>query len=504
MTRKKTKDEFVEEAKKIHGDKYDYTKFIYIDSGTNGIIVCPEHGIFSMRPGCHINKKKPQGCPKCGKENTAAKLKMPFETFIEKAMNIEKHKNSDGSHKYGYSHLEKNWEKDYKNQKEKISIYCNICKEYFQQPPGDHLNGHGCQDCANIIISNKKRKPKEKFFKQCKEIHINEDGTPKYKYISPYTGKDNKIKYECPYHGIQEQIANDHVRGHGCRNCFNNTVSERYIITKTEYLNKIEDLNSDLLNHYDFSNIPNNLKLGDEITIKCKYQNKDIIIKANTLLYERIHCSWCKYGRSKRCAESQEMLEQFIEKAIKLEFHKNLDGSHKYGYEKTKWRGCMNYTEIYCHYCKKTFYQTPQNHLNYGCSCCCIKKYSYKQIKVLNLLSSNYKIYIQHAENEGEYTISNSKYKADGYCKETNTIYEFHGDYWHGNPKKYEKNKVNKVTKKTFGELYNNTIKKEKFIKDQGYNLVVIWERDFDNLIKIVKNIQKKWRNYKKVHINDI
>ena len=63
---------------------------------------------------------------------------------------------------------------------------------------------------------------------------------------------------------------------------------------------------------------------------------------------------------------------------------------------------------------------------------------------------------------------------------------------------------MNKVTKKTFGELYNNTIKKEKFIKDQGYNLVVIWERDFDNLIKIVKNIQKKWRNYKKVHINDI
>ena len=38
-----------------------------------------------MRPGCHINKKKPQGCPKCGKKNTAAKLKMTFEKFIEKA-----------------------------------------------------------------------------------------------------------------------------------------------------------------------------------------------------------------------------------------------------------------------------------------------------------------------------------------------------------------------------------------------------------------------------------
>jgi len=498
MTRKKTKDEFVEEAKEIHGDKYDYTKFIYINSHTNGIIICPKHDIFLMRPGCHTNKKNPQGCSKCGKENTAAKLKMTFETFIEKAMNIEQHKNSDGSHKYGYSHLKKNWEKDYKNQREKISIYCNTCKIYFQQPPGDHLDGHGCQDCANITRCNKIRKPEETFFKQCKEIHINEDGTPKYKYISQYTGKNDKIKYECPYHEIQEQIANDHVRGHGCRHCYFDTVSERYIITKTDYLNKIEDLNSDLLNHYDFSNIPNNLKLGDEITIKCKYKNKDIIIKANTLLYERIDCSWCKYGRSKRCAESQEMLEQFIEKAIKLEFHKNPDGSHKYSYEKSKWYGSMNYTEIFCHKSKKTFYQTPQRHLFSGCSCCCIKNFSYKQMKLLNLLSSNYKIYIQHAENEGEYTISNSKYKADGYCKENNTIYEFHGDYWHGNPKIYNENKVNKVNGKTFGELYNNTIKREKFIKDKGYNLVVIWERDFDNLIKIVKNIQKKWRNYKK------
>lgn len=497
MTRKKTTDEFIQEAKEIHGDIYDYTKFKYINCETKGTIICPKHDEFQMRPGSHTNKKKPQGCRKCGKENTAAKLKMMFETFIEKAMNIEQHKNSDGLHKYGYSHLEENWEKDYKNQKEKISIYCNTCKKYFQQSPSEHLGGHGCRDCANITTGNKQRKSEETFFKQCKEIHINEDGTPKYKYISPYTGKDNKIKYICLYHKVQEQRANDHLRGHGCRHCYFDTISERHIITKTNYLSKIENLNSNLLNHYDFSNIPNNLKLGDEITIKCKYKNKDIKIKANTLLYERIHCSWCKYGRSKRCAELQEMLKQFIEKVMNINKHKNTDGSHKYSYEKSKWYGYENYMEIYCYKCKKIFYQRPNNHLKYGCTGCCSNNYSNKQIKVFNLLSLIYNINIQHAENEGEYTISNSKYKADGYCKETNTIYEFHGDFWHGNPKIYNKNKVNNVNGKTFGELYNNTIKKEKFIKDQGYNLVVIWERDFDNLINIVKNIQKKWKECK-------
>jgi G:T-mismatch repair DNA endonuclease (very short patch repair protein) len=115
----------------------------------------------------------------------------------------------------------------------------------------------------------------------------------------------------------------------------------------------------------------------------------------------------------------------------------------------------------------------------------------------LKLYSLIYNINIQHAENGGEYIISNSKYKADGYCKETNTIIEFHGDFWHGNPKIYNTNQINQVNKKTFGELYNKTIKKEDFIKEQGYNLVVIWERDFDNLINIIKNIQKKWKECK-------
>ena len=496
MTRKKTTDEFIQEAKEIHGDKYDYSKVEeYVNNHTKVNIICLKHEfIFPIQPNNHINKKKPQGCPKCGKENMSAKLKIGLKIFIEKAMNIEKHKNVDGSHKYNYKDLK---EEDYKNKKVEILIYCNKCEKPFQQQPQVHLNGHGCPNCANIIRSNKMRKPEETFFKQCKEIHINEDGTPIYKYISSYTGKDDKIKYKCPYHGVQEQIANDHVRGHGCRHCYFGTVSNRFILTKIDYLNKIEDLNSDLLNHYDFSNISNNFKLGDEITIKCKYKNKDIIIKANTLLYERIHCSWCKYGRSKKFAKSEEMLKQFIEKVMNIDKHKNTDGSHKYSYEKSKWCGTDNYMEIYCYKCKKIFYQTPHCHLNNGCSGCCKGNYSYKQIMFLKLYSLIYNINIQHAENGGEYIISNSKYKADGYCKETNTIIEFHGDFWHGNPKIYNTNQINQVNKKTFGELYNKTIKKEDFIKEQGYNLVVIWEKDFDNLINIVKNIQKKWSEYK-------
>lgn len=93
-------------------------------------------------------------------------------------------------------------------------------------------------------------------------------------------------------------------------------------------------------------------------------------------------------------------------------------------------------------------------------------------------------IYIQHAENDGEYTIPNTKYKVDGYCKKTNTIYEFAGDMWHGNPEKYNPMAINRVNKKLYCELYLKTFKKELLIMELGYNYVSIWESEYDKSVK--------------------
>ena len=103
-------------------------------------------------------------------------------------------------------------------------------------------------------------------------------------------------------------------------------------------------------------------------------------------------------------------------------------------------------------------------------------------------------IYINHALNDGEFNIPNTRYKADGYCHETNTIYEFHGDYWHGNPKIYDSNRINKTCNITHGELYKKTLEKGNIIKDMGYNLVVMWELDWTKINKSIKTIQKKIR----------
>ena len=97
----------------------------------------------------------------------------------------------------------------------------------------------------------------------------------------------------------------------------------------------------------------------------------------------------------------------------------------------------------------------------------------------------------------GEYQIPTTNFKADGYCKETNTIYEFHGDYGHGNPNIYHGSQFNKTTKRTFGELYQSTISKEQQIKDMGFNLITIWESEWIKLNKSIRVLQRKYRSSK-------
>jgi hypothetical protein len=120
------------------------------------------------------------------------------------------------------------------------------------------------------------------------------------------------------------------------------------------------------------------------------------------------------------------------------------------------------------------------------CEKCSPYGYSKIAIKWLNTIMSRDNIFIQHAENEGEYFIKTKNFKAsvDGYCPATNSVYEFHGDFWHGNPNVYNPEDINSITKTTYGDLYNKTIDREKNIKALGYNLVSIWEKDYKDEIK--------------------
>ena len=55
-------ESFIEKAKKIHGDKYDYSYVKYINAKTPVCIICPEHGEFWQKPNYHLSGN---GCQKC-------------------------------------------------------------------------------------------------------------------------------------------------------------------------------------------------------------------------------------------------------------------------------------------------------------------------------------------------------------------------------------------------------------------------------------------------------
>lgn len=64
FNKRNTLEDFIIQANKIHNNKYDYTKTIYIKSNQNVIITCPIHGDFKQLPTNHLQSSE---CPTCGR-----------------------------------------------------------------------------------------------------------------------------------------------------------------------------------------------------------------------------------------------------------------------------------------------------------------------------------------------------------------------------------------------------------------------------------------------------
>ena len=125
---------FLQKAKEVHGEYYDYSQINYRGMHKKLKIICPEHGSFMQTPSNHIVNN--QGCPECGKISQIKQQTKSKKEFIAESQ--RKHNN-----KYDYS------ESKYINNSTKVKI---ICPEHgpFYQLPTNHLNlGHGCPKCAN-------------------------------------------------------------------------------------------------------------------------------------------------------------------------------------------------------------------------------------------------------------------------------------------------------------------------------------------------------------------
>jgi G:T-mismatch repair DNA endonuclease (very short patch repair protein) len=81
---------------------------------------------------------------------------------------------------------------------------------------------------------------------------------------------------------------------------------------------------------------------------------------------------------------------------------------------------------------------------------------------------------VQHALNGREINICGEK--VDGFNKETNTVYEYQGFFWHGCPKCYNEDTINNTNHESVGDLYEKTKERNKQITDNGFTLIEMWE----------------------------
>ncbi len=132
-----TTKHFIQKAKQIHDDKYDYSLVEYKNKETKVKIICPVHGVFEQIPNNHI---RGSGCNKCGNELTKRKQTLDLSIIIFKAKQIH-------DNKYDYSLVE------YIKKKNKIKIICPIHGE-FEQRVENHLYGQGCPKCKHFISKN--------------------------------------------------------------------------------------------------------------------------------------------------------------------------------------------------------------------------------------------------------------------------------------------------------------------------------------------------------------
>lgn len=197
MPKKLSTEIFIEKARKIHKNKYDYSKVIYKDAYSDVIIICPIHGEFKQKPYSHLSG---HGCIRCAKKKKHTK-----QSFIIEAKKVH-------GNKYDYSKV------DYKNNKTKVCIICPIHGEFWQRPD-KHLQGRGCCKCGGTCKSSKKE-----FIEESNIVHKN-----RYDYSKViYKNTETKVCIICPIHGEFWQTPHAHLQGQGCPFC-KQSILENYI-----------------------------------------------------------------------------------------------------------------------------------------------------------------------------------------------------------------------------------------------------------------------------------
>ena len=451
--RRLTTIEFIEKARKIHEDKYDYSKVEYMNAITKVCIICPEHGEFWQTPNTHLNGS---GCKKCDNKKKATTI----EKFIEKARSVH-------GDKYDYSKVK------YNNNKDKV---CVICPEHgeFWQTPNTHLKGNGCPKCGLLINAEHHKDDTDSFIKKAKLIHSNKYDYSKVNYVDSYT----EVCIICPEHGEFWQKPNGHLSGSGCYKCVGRNK------TTEEFIEQARKVHGD---KYDYSKV-NYIKSNEKVCVICP-KHGEFWKTPNS----HLRGSGCKECDNERKRELKYNTDAIIEKFKKVH-------NDRYIYSKYVYNGITEKSIIICPK-HGEFLMDAHSHLKgNGCPKC---NQSSLEDEICALLKDNGILYEQ--EKTFEWLKYKGKQFLDFYLPEYNIAIECQGaqhfkpieffSKGHKNAEKAFKERVKRDDNKRVLCLKNNVkllyfSHKELFIENKS-NIKNILSSKNEILNKILENDKK-------------
>lgn len=269
------------------------------------------------------------------------------------------------------------------------------------------------------------------------------------------------VSLTCKKHGKFEQRPGALLGGHGCQKCGYGVPTVKEFVQQSRQVHGRQ---------YDYSQVEFD-KLSDRVILSCKPHGEFTIPVG-----DHLKGHGCKKCGFKRHADYRltKAAQEFVVKAQAVH-------GDRYDYSQSVYEGRHKLISIRCKI-HGVFEMKVGNHLNgQNCPSCAASGYSSLAIEWIEKEAKRRRLKdVWHALNGGEFLIPGTRYSADGYHPRSNTIFEFYGDAFHGNPDVYKStDKPHPFRDKTAGELYKTTIRREQKLRALGYNVVSIWERDY-------------------------
>lgn len=273
-----------------------------------------------------------------------------------------------------------------------------------------------------------------------------------------YETGDIPVEIGCPKHGYfwqKPRVHTSHQKTSGCRDCGIDRKHQRVIERFFKLLPKEHK------ERYEYVDFIFSKEVNPKAIIRCPIDDHDDFIQDTVAHLKGAGCPHCSNNAKGKTA--------FLKRAKRVH-------DDRYDYSLTDYINAHTKIEIVCKN-HGSFWQFPCDHINNGAGCPkCGKGFSKKEQFWLQLIG----LPDTPDHRQVKISINGTNFRVDGFEPLTNTIFEFFGDLWHGNLNVYTSDYINKSNKKSMKDLNEITLRRIATFKEAGYNLIYIWERNFD------------------------